>query len=575
VQTAPHLAGEPVGADQSALGTLGDVPSLTAPSGPQAKAFGAFYTDAVVASFLVRHAVRHAEDRVMDPSFGGGVFLRAALGQLGALGGEATGVFGVELAHAAYTQVSSRLTEVPPCNLLRADFFDVSPTDLPPLDAIVGNPPFIRYQSLNEDIRKKAALRALGAGVRLSHLASSWAAFVVHSAAFLKPGGRLGMVLPVELAHAGYARSVLHHLRQTYRRVTLLTFEERLFPDLSQDTLLLLAEDKGAPFEGFFWRNIERVRDLEALSQELSPTERLPEAPLLEGRERLIMRLLPKAARDLYRELAAHPLVSRLGTLADVGIGYVTGANSFFHLSPERAQALGLAAKHLQRAVFRSAALSGLSFGETDWQRAAQRGRAGYLLHVAEDGMTPELRAYLETGEAQGIHHAYKCRVRTPWYAVPHVYVPDAFLTYMSGLRPQLVANTAGAVAPNTLHVVRFRPQVDISAQALAAFWQTSLTSLSAELEGHALGGGMLKLEPGEAQRVLIATPNGDFSGLIEKLHTLLRQGKPDEARALADGVLLQDALGLSARECALLRHATRSLRDRRYYRNRPPSQVE
>jgi len=33
----------------------------------------------------------------------------------------------------------------------------------------------------------------------------------------------------------------------------------------------------------------------------------------------------------------------------------------------------------------------------------------------------------------------------------------------------------------------------------LAALWQTLLTRLSAEIEGHALGGGMLKIEPSEA----------------------------------------------------------------------------
>lgn len=547
---------------------------LTAPTSAQAKAFGAFYTDAVVADFLVRHAVRRAENRVMDPSFGGGVFLEAALRRLRALGGEVGGVYGVELEGEVHARVSRSAVGLKPRNLIRSDFFDLSPTDLPPLDAVVGNPPFIRYQSFSGNARKRAVSRALESGVTLNHLASSWAAFVVHSAAFLKPGGRLGMVVPVELAHASYARPVLKHLSQTYRRVTFLTFKERLFPDLSQDTLLLLAEDKGAPFESFFWRDVARVAELETLDVqpehiEAERTERLPEAPLLDGREKLIMRFIPDAARGLYRELAEHPAVSRLGSLAKVGIGYVTGANGFFHLSPEVARTLGLPDKHLKPAVFRGAALSGLSFGEADWQEAAQKGRAGYLLHVTEGSVSPRLRAYLETGETQGVHHAYKCRVRTPWYSVPHVYVPDALLTYMSGLRPQLVANAVGAVAPNTLHVVRFRPQVNIPAATLAAFWQTSLTSLSVELEGHALGGGMLKLEPGEARRLLIATPEGDFSGMARELEALLRRGKPHEAQRLADKIVLQDALGLDENVCKMLRCAAHTLRHRRYYRGK------
>ncbi|MBI4491562.1 MAG: hypothetical protein HY690_02070 [Chloroflexi bacterium] len=42
--------------------------------------------------------------------------------------------------------------------------------------------------------------------------------------------------------------------------------------------------------------------------------------------------------------------------------------------------------------------------------------------------------------------------MREPWYAVPHVHEAGGFLTAMSGSVPKLVANEAGAVAPNTLH---------------------------------------------------------------------------------------------------------------------------
>jgi hypothetical protein len=34
--------------------------------------------------------------------------------------------------------------------------------------------------------------------------------------------------------------------------------------------------------------------------------------------------------------------------------------------------------------------------------------------------------------------------------------------------------------------------------------WQTPLCQLSCEIEGHPLGGGMLKLEPGEAANVCL-----------------------------------------------------------------------
>ncbi len=46
------------------------------------KALGAYYTDSQVADFLVWWAVRNVTDTVLDPSFGGGVFLRSACKRL-------------------------------------------------------------------------------------------------------------------------------------------------------------------------------------------------------------------------------------------------------------------------------------------------------------------------------------------------------------------------------------------------------------------------------------------------------------------------------------------------------------
>jgi hypothetical protein len=42
---------------------------------------------------------------------------------------------------------------------------------------------------------------------------------------------------------------------------------------------------------------------------------------------------------------------------------------------------------------------------------------------------------------------------------------------------------------------------------ALETAWDHPLTRLSSELEGHPLGGGMLKVEPREASRILLPGP--------------------------------------------------------------------
>lgn len=130
------------------------------------------------------------------------------------------------------------------------------------------------------------------------------------------------------------------------------------------------------------------------------------------------------------------------------------------------------------------------------------------LLRVPRNAaLPPGVARYLATEQGRRARTAYKCRTRTPWYSVPDVQVPDFFLTYMSGRAPSLVRNAAAAACTNAVHGVRVRRQG--AARRIIAGWSSPFVRLSCELEGHPLGGGMLKLEPREAARIVLPPPAG------------------------------------------------------------------
>jgi hypothetical protein len=88
---------------------------------------------------------------------------------------------------------------------------------------------------------------------------------------------------------------------------------------------------------------------------------------------------------------------------------------------------------------------------------------------------------------------------------VPDVQVPDFVLTYMSGKAAQLVKNEAGVTCTNTVHSVRVSDE-ELASHLLPS-WKSSFVQFSCELEGHPLGGGMLKLEVKEAARIVFPDP--------------------------------------------------------------------
>jgi adenine-specific DNA-methyltransferase len=545
------------------------------------KSRGAYYTHHVVADFLLRWAIGSGRETVLDPSFGGGVFLLAAARRLAQLGGSPSEqIFGVEIDEDAFGAfICQQSVSLSREHFLRTDFFEVEPCRIPSVDAVVGNPPFIRYQKFNGAAREAALRCASRSGVALSRLTSSWAPFLVHATQFIRPSGRLAMVAPAELTYASYARPVLDYLCRTFQSIQILTFSKRLFRLLSEDTVLVLADGRGEPFEEF---SLIELPDAPALATLSDPRHHLPTGTRVDataigkGHERLLRYALSESARDLYAALRSAPGVATLAEVADIGIGYVTGENDFFHVDQSTVDRFHLPSELLRPAVRSGSNLRGLHFTREDWIDLREAGEACYLLaipDVEESQLPSSVRDYLAEGIQRAVPTRYKCRTRRHWFAVPYIHEADGFLTYMSGLGPKLVANDCGAVAPNTLHVLRIYPLLErhpVTALQLAVAWQTSLTALSCELEGHSLGGGMLKLEPSEAGRVRLALPplDGDtLTRLSTDLGHLLRKGQSDEARARADQALLREALGLPEDQIADLQRAWRELRARRLTR--------
>lgn len=152
------------------------------------KARGAFFTPGKITDFIAAWAIRDAAGRVLEPSAGDAAFLTAAVARLRALGsGPAPVVHGVEIHGESVRQATVRVTAaggVP--RIVESDFFLVDPD--PSYSVVIGNPPYIRYQDFSGTARARSRAAALRVGVAQTGLASSWAAFTVHSALFLEPG---------------------------------------------------------------------------------------------------------------------------------------------------------------------------------------------------------------------------------------------------------------------------------------------------------------------------------------------------------------------------------------------------
>jgi hypothetical protein len=454
---------------------------------PSRKEAGAYYTPDEVVSCLLAWAVRQPSDRLLDPSCGDGRFIA---GHANSIGIEQD----VDAARTAIERAPWALVH-------EGDFFAWASNTNERFECAAGNPPFIRYQNFKGPIRTRALAWCERLGAQFTGLTSSWAPFLVATASLLKPGGRLAFVVPAEIGHAPYSAPLLEYLVANFAIVHVVAIREKLFPELSEDCWLLFADGFGARTDEI------RFSTVDQFASTPHPPHRFLAVSIREWRDawgrRLRPFLLSPAARELYRATAEHPDSRRLGELATVGIGYVSGDNDFFHFRPSDARRWDIPDALLHPTVRNGRALppNRLTAAIVDaWRRNDE---PILLLRIPKTAELPvSVQNYLDTDAGKAARAGYKCRTRDPWYSVPDVRVPDFFLTYMSGRRPNLVRNEASCTCTNSVHGVRMREQR--MANWLMDAWETPFVRLSCELEGHPLGGGMLKLEPREGAQIIL-----------------------------------------------------------------------
>ena len=539
---------------------------------------GGYYTSSDLADWIASWAVRSPDDRVLEPSCGDGNFLVASARRLLSLGVSPQSVdkqlVGVEIVEGEALSARGRLAEILGTDESNAvdndDFFNWwSQPDRGSFDAVVGNPPFIRYQTFPEPHRSRAMEIMQQLGLKPNKLTNIWVPFVAAAVSALSDGGRMALVLPAELLQVTYAAQLRRFLVDRFDEIHIVACNELFFERAEQEVVVLLAEGAREP-DGVTESKVSVSQVTSRAALVATKAERLiadtePKTVEHDG-EKWLKYFLSQREIDLLRDLR-RGTATALSTFATVDVGVVTGKNEFFVVDAAQIKAFGLRDYVLPLAA-RAAHLPGALFTTEQWEALAASDRV-FLLQLgkrARAELPAAVRRYVESGEAQAFHRGYKCSIREPWYDVPSVWTPDAFMFRQIHDFPRIVLNRARATCTDTIH--RFEAQEGHTAEQIASVCFTSLTAASAEIEGRSYGGGVLELEPTEAERLLV--PSRLVAGLpVEELDSMIRAGKLRQAIDANDDLVLRQGLGLTTGDIAVLRSAWDTMRERRHGRKR------
>lgn len=524
---------------------------------------GGYYTPPELTIFLTKWIGGNNPKNILEPSCGDGEFIESLVNEFG----ESANITGVEFFSDEAEKASRRGSEK--TKIIVSDAFAWYMKNKPEakFDAVIGNPPFIRYQNFPEEHRSKAFQLMIEDGLSPSKLTNSWLPFVVLATKTLKQGGRLAMVLPAEILQVTYARELRKYLSKKYEKIDIVTFKRLVFFGIQQEIVLILGERKDCLSSGISLLEFEDLSDLQH-KKLINKKKRHKILDIDHDNEKWIQFYLSKNELDLIRYIESSKAFIRLGDIASVDVGVVTGNNNFFILDSKKASLLRLL-DYCSPVIGRSNHLSGISFTQADYEKLSLTGEKILLFNpgkVSRDHLNKNLSDYIQAGESLGVTEGYKCRIRLPnWWNLPSIWNPDAFLLRQIHEGPKIIANQTLATSTDTVH--RIRMTSDVSAQLLAVSSFNSLTFALSEVRGRSYGGGVLELEPTEAENLLIPASRPNVKLPFDDIDKFIRAKETSKALDIVDSTLLINS-GLSKREIHTLRGIWLKLKTRRNSRN-------
>ena len=528
---------------------------------------GAYYTPLPLAEAMVSLFAYENISNVLEPSCGDGVFLDSldSSGKMKMI----PSVTAIEIDADEAEKVRKNYQDNGNVHVYQKDFFDFYKENYnkSTYDLILGNPPYIRYQYLTEEQREMQTNILTSHGMKSNKLINAWVAFLVACVQLLSENGKIAFVIPAEILQVAYAEDLRLFLSNQLSRITLITFEQLVFPDIEQEILVFIGE-KGGESKGIRIIEMNNLEDFQKLDLNSNGFQKLHHV-----KEKWTRYFITAEKIQMIQSIRNDKRFRKLSDVALVNVGITTGNNAYFSVDMSTVEEYELSQVTLPL-IGRSSHAHGIYFTVDDWKENKESGKRAMLLNFPDipfEDYPEKHKSYIKKGENAGENKGYKCSIRDRWYVVPSIWIPDAFFLRRSNLYPKFVLNQCNAVSTDTMHRIKFHD--DISPSDILLSYYNSVSFAFTELCGRSYGGGVLEILPNEAGNIMlpiITDIDGELkNNLLHQIDDIIRNHQDiEQALNLIDQKLLIEILGIDKDICESCRNIWKKMQKRRLNRS-------
>jgi len=514
------------------------------------KAQGFVRTPPFLAALLAGWALRTPTDHVLDAGFGEGVFLLESSKRLLALGASLpclpTQLHGVDSQPDAVANLQRTFRAYGlPSDLPGVHTGDFFATEFPQVDALIGNPPYVRrWWQTDVDALQVIAGQVQDAGAfsRLTDLACY---FIIYGSRFLKPGGRLALIVSDSWLDMRYGTAFKEYVLRTFRVRGMLGFQAQVFPDVLVRPVVLLAEKRpdaqptGRGRVAFVSLNgrMPTTLPLDPCRLLTDPTDDTSGTIVRTDELRPAKSWTPLLyAPRAYTELLHHPGMAPLSSLAQVRIGLQSFAKMFyivprdmqerweiesawlrpFVMSPKDVETPCLSPDTVIRHYILACDTPKAALAETHLLR--------YIQYWEQQVLNPRGLARPVIG-VHNLPRVGKTR-RTPWYNLlddlTRRGTAPILLPRRIYQRYQVVWNQADWVAGENF--IEVTPHAGVPLLPLLALLNAGTTEVALRASAHVYGGGVYNLSPGSVGEVPVVDVRQLAPAILQRLEEAYQQ---------------------------------------------------
>lgn len=448
---------------------------------------GQFWTPDWIAEVMISYVSKEAS-LVFDPATGTGAFLKG----LRKISSEGKRFYGLDVDENV---LKEEIYKNKNCKVEIRDFLLNPPHNK--FDAIIANPPYIRHHKINSDTKEQ--LKSLSnkiTGTVIDGRAGYHVYFLIQALNLLNSNGKLAFIMPADTCEGKFSKRLWNWITNNYSLECVITFDEKASPFPKVDTNAVIFLIKNARQQNtIIWTKVKAESDdlYNFVNSGLDCSHKYETIDV-------VKRDLQEALNTGLSRPKQDFLKSKyyLKDFAKVMRGIATGANEFFFLTKEQADALEIPRKYFKLAIGRTKDAPLGIIDDSTIAELNKHNRPTLLLSINDDkeNLPHPLLKYISKGEEIGLSNRPLIKQRNPWFKMEKRTVPPILFTYLGRRNSRFIKNDASVVPLTSFLCIYPNTNDEEFVKKLLYVLNRPETISNLKFVGKSYGAGAIKVEP-------------------------------------------------------------------------------